>query len=304
MVVFILLACAGEVSEGPEVRDLTREYALPQGEGFQLVTPAVEVQPYSEVFWCTYGTWSEPDVGVDYMQPLFGAYNHHAFVQSASADDPSDGVTTDCTEYAAMVESQPLFDMTGSSIGADGNYLPLPEGVAIKLEEGQRWVIEAHYINPTPDILLVNTAFNFGVMPADEVQVWASSYEFDLGPPSIPADGLYSDSFECSFDSPVSLLSLSGHMHGYGDSFSIYKVSGETESLIYEVEEWEAEYREYPPVLSWGLDEMVLEPTDSLRINCTWDNNSGMELGFPDEMCTAKGLAAPLDGPIGCEPIE
>ena len=296
----LFLACSGEVSNDPSVLDLTRNYAPPPDGGFQLATPAVEVQPFSEVFWCTYGTWTEADVGVDFMQPLFSAYNHHAFVQSATIEDPPDGTTIECTEDAGMVDTQPLFEMSGSSLTSDGNYLPLPPDTAIRLNEGQRWVIESHFVNPTPDILLVNTAFNFGTIPVEEVLYWASAYEFDLGPPLIPDGGLHTEEFECVFPNTVSLISLSGHMHGAGDSFTVDLLGQQGDSRIYEVEEWQEEYRDYPPILTWDLGEMELTTEEALRITCTWNNNTGLDLGFPDEMCTAKGLAAPLEGPVDC----
>tara|TARA_B110000037_G_scaffold166691_1_gene188606 strand:- start:21 stop:956 length:936 start_codon:yes stop_codon:yes gene_type:complete len=300
LLVVILTACSGEVSDEPGVRDLTRSYALPPDGGFQLVTPDLEVQPFSEVFWCYYGTWSEPDVGVDFAQPLFSAYNHHAFVQTASIEDPPDGTTIECTDSAGMIDTQPLFELTGSSVTDDGNYLPLPPDTAIRLSEGQRWVIESHFVNPTPDILLVNTAFNFGTTPVEEVEHWASSFEFDLGPPLIPNGGLHTEVFDCVFPNAVSIISLSGHMHGHGHSFTVDLVGGEGDTRIYEVEEWYEEYRDYPPMETWDLGEVELSSSDSLRITCTWDNNSGLELAFPDEMCTAKGLAAPLDSPATC----
>ena len=128
--------------------------------------------PFEEVFWCYYGTYTGEKVGVNFVQPFTSAYNHHTFIQAAQEGDPADGELVDCSDYSGMEKTAPLFDISGNSLTADGNYLQLPEGVAITLNSGQRWLIEAHFVNPTAETLLVNVAFNVGVVPEDEVETW------------------------------------------------------------------------------------------------------------------------------------
>ena len=53
--------------------------------------------------------------------------------------------------------------------------LSLPEGMAMRLPAGQRWSADVHYINTTEQTVLVNNAFNLGLIPANEVTRWISS---------------------------------------------------------------------------------------------------------------------------------
>jgi len=294
------LGCTDSDPEEEGVMDLVKEYQAPPEGGIQLATPALEVEPYGEVFWCYYGTYTEETMGVNFVQPFVSPYNHHTFIQAAQEDDPSDGELVDCTEYDGMERTTPLFDIAGNSLTADGNYLPLPDGVAIKLESGRRWLIEAHFVNPTPNTLWVNVAFNLGLVPVEEVETWGASYQFDLGPPDIPAGEEVTDSFDCGFPDQVSLVTMMGHMHQWGRDIAIDKVDGSEVERIYTVEEWEADYRDHPPLETFELGEMVLEPGQTLRTTCHWINTTEMDLGFPGEMCSTKGIAAPMEDPLFC----
>jgi hypothetical protein len=260
------------------------------------------VEAFGEVFWCYYGTYTGETVGVNFVQPFVSPYNHHTFIQAAQDDDPADGELVDCSDYDGMERTTPLFDIAGNSLTADGNYLPLPDGVAIKLESGRRWLIEAHFVNPTPDPIRVNVAFNLGVVPEEDVEIWGASYQFDLGPPDIPAGEEITQSFACAFPSEVSVLTLMGHMHQWGQDISIDRVNeSESESeRIYTVDEWEDEYRDHPPLDTYEVGELVLEEGQHLRTTCHWFNTSEMDLGFPDEMCSVKGIVAPMETPLFC----
>ena len=131
-------ACAPPEEEDDGVIDLVVQAQAPPEGGFQLTTPALEVAPHEEVFWCYYGTYTGETVGVDFVQPFTSPYNHHTFIQAAQDDDPADGELVDCSDYSGMEKTTPLFDISGNSLTADGNYLPLPDGVAIPLRSGQR----------------------------------------------------------------------------------------------------------------------------------------------------------------------
>ena len=286
--------------EEDEVLDLVRAAQPPPEGGFQLATPPLEVPPFEEVFWCYYGTYTGEKVGVNFVQPFTSAYNHHTFIQAAQEGDPADGELVDCSDYSGMEKTAPLFDISGNSLTADGNYLQLPEGVAITLNSGQRWLIEAHFVNPTAETLLVNVAFNVGVVPEDEVETWAASYQLDLGPPQIGAGEEVTQSFDCAFPSEVSLLTLMGHMHQYGLDMAVDIVNDQESERIYTVDHWEDEYRDFPPIQAYDMGELVVAENETIRTTCHWFNTTQQDLGFPEEMCSAKGIAAPMSEPVFC----
>jgi hypothetical protein len=296
----LLLGACTPIEEEDGILDLVREVQEPPDGGIQLATPPLEVAPFEEVFWCYYGTHTGENVGVDFVQPFVSPYNHHTFIQAAQEGDPADGELVDCSDYSGMEKTTPLFDISGNSLTADGNYLQLPEGVAISLKSGQRWLIEAHFVNPTAQTLSVNVVFNLGVVPEDEVETWAASYQFDLGPPEIAAGQDVTQSFDCAFPQDVSLITLMGHMHQYGQDMSIDRVDETGSERIYTVDHWEAEYRDYPPIQSYELGELMVGEEQVLHTSCHWFNTTEQDLGFPEEMCSAKGIAAPMQDPLFC----
>jgi hypothetical protein len=297
----LLTGCPGSVSDtGGETLDMTRAYRDPPEGGIQLVTPDLVIEPYSETFWCYYGTYTGETVGVNFLQPFVSAFNHHTFIQAAHQNAPADGTVENCEDIGGMDQTSPLFEFSGTSLTSDGNYLPLPENSAIKFQQGQRWIIEAHFINPTPNTLIVNTAFNLGFVPYDEVEVWVGSWQFDIGNLLLPAEEETTLTFDCDFKEEVSLLTLVGHMHEHGRNHVVELLQGNAAQTLYSIDEWEAEFREFPPISSWEPGDLPIGADDLLRTHCTYENSGEEDLQFPQEMCTTKGLALGLEDAVFC----
>ena len=297
----VLLGCPGSVSDtGGGTLDLTREYRDPPEGGVQLITPDLVIEPYSEMFWCFYGTYTGETVGVNFLQPFVTSFNHHAFIQAAHETAPADGSVDLCPDIGGMGQTTPLFEFTGTSLTSDGNYLPLPDDSAIKFRQGQRWVIEVHIINPSPNTLIVNTAFNLGFLPYDEVENWVGSWQFDIGDLTLPAGQETTLTFDCDFKQDVSLLTMAGHMHGHGRKHEVELLHEGASEVLYSVEGWHDEFRDYPPLASWEPAEQAIGADDVLRTACTYENSGDSEVAFPQEMCTTKGLAFGLEDPIFC----
>lgn len=302
LIVFLCLgACsAGNEDSGIQELDLTRDYRAAPDGGEQWLVPDMSIEPFSEEIFCYYGSHQRETVGVNYLQPFMSSHNHHAFIQATDQNDKPDGTLERCTSVGGMEQTSPLFEFTGSSFTSDGNYLALPDQSAIKLKQGQQWVIEAHFINPTPDRIIVNAAFNLGFVPAESVERWTASWQFDIGDLLLPAGQESSLEFQCGFPTEVSLLTLAGHMHEFGRRQVIDLIQGDEKSRIYTVEEWSPEYRDYPPLTSWDPDELRITPDESLSISCSWENTEQEDLTFPQEMCTAKGLVLDTEDAIFC----
>jgi hypothetical protein len=301
LVLLCLGACSSDNEDsGIQELDLTRVYREAPEGGEQWLVPNMIVEPFSEEIFCYYGTHHGETVGVNYLQPFMSSHNHHAFIQASDRNDRADGTLELCTSVGGMEQTSPLFEFTGSSFTSDGNYLALPEQSAIKLKEGQQWVIEAHFINPTPDRIIVNAAFNLGFVPVESVERWTASWQFDIGDLLLPAGQESSLEFQCGFPKEVSLLTLAGHMHEFGRKQVVDLVQDNEETRIYAVEDWIPEYRDYPPLSSWEPDELHITPDEILSIGCSWENTAQEDLVFPQEMCTAKGLVLDTEDAIFC----
>lgn len=291
---------------GADVLDLRVDWPDPPPGGVQIRTPTVRLPPASDALKCFYGEWDGPDMGVVSHVPLHPLeFHHHSLLTDVPPSDPRvTGDWVDCggPEQSGGMPRAPLFHAVhiGNPLG-DGSTVVLPEGMAFRFPAGQRWSADVHYINPTDQTVLADNAFNLGLVPADEVETWIGSFEHDVGGLSIPPGGEYEASFDCPVAAGGSVLSISSHMHGYGQRYvvDVVRAGGEVENVLL-VEEWKDEYRFDPPQVHFMPGELIMEEGDMLRTTCAWFNGTDGVLSFPTEMCTTSGVATDLDAPVYC----
>ena len=73
-------------------------------------------------------------------------------------------------------------------------------------------------------------------------------------------------------------------------------------NFIYEIAQWEPEYRDRPPVNEYEDGEFTVQAGDTFTTSCTWDNTTEAPLGFPEEMCVTFGFAYESKLPLICAP--
>jgi hypothetical protein len=287
--------------------DLTKDHPPAPEGGIEIRTPVFEIPPYTESLKCFFGTYDGPTVGATFMMPLQAdQYSHHNQLKTVPADeDWPDGTLIDCVDGGDMSRYVPLFEAVGIEADDDvetGNWLDMPDGVAMRLAGGQKWVLDMHYINLTDKILLVNNGVNIDFVPEEEVTSWASSMQFDAGPPSIPPGEEVETKFQCAFRSDGYLLSMLGHMHARGTQYSVDAIQPDgSRNRIYEVDEWEGDYHPYfPHIVNWAPGEYAVQEGDVLETTCNWYNYTDQHLGFPEEMCTTVIVMYPLESPVIC----
>lgn len=286
--------------------DLTLAFpAAPEG-GIEIRTPNFEIAPYSESLLCYFGTYTGPTVGVTFMQPLDAEqFSHHNQLKAVYDEEYADGALIDCQTSGQMSDYVPLFESVGIEPGpetAGGNWLNLPDGIAMKLEEGQRWVLDMHYINTSAQTIRVNNGVNIDYIETEEVDAWASSIQFDSGALDIPPGVVFTDMFDCPFDRDANVLSVLGHMHSRGTSYTVdyTDVDGATER-IYEVPEWDGGWHPYYPVLqSYAPGDFPVRAGETFSTACSWFSEEDHAIGFPDEMCTTVVVMYPLEEPLLC----
>lgn len=276
---------------------------MPAKGGLQILTPDLEVPPYTESLYCAYGQWDGPEMGVVSYTPLHpNEFHHHSLVKDATlVDNVEPGDFLPCGEEELLLDEEgegagvmttaPLFHaiMQGSAEG-DGNRLQLPEGTAIRLPPNQKWSADVHFINTTDKLLKVNVAFNMDLVEADEVEQWISSFDHDSGGLDLPPGEESTVVFDCPLQEGGELLSVLAHMHSFGERYTVelIRASGEVETLL-RVDEWESDFRYSAPSRGFEPGQIVIEEGDVLRTHCTWFNSSPNALGFPEEMCTTSG---------------
>ena len=257
--------------------------------------PDVEIEPYSDKMFCLFGTYEGDDVGLARIQFWQNAFGHHLqlFGTTTNVLDVADGEVVDCTDgNEAMTSMEPL--LIADSF--NGHLLPemqIPDGMAYKLRNGQRWVLQAHYVNTGGDTIRAMDPAVLDFMPVEDVETWVAPLVINHGDFEIPAQSEASSSYACNYDQDYNLLYLLGHMHEWGKNMSITVENGGNVDTVYEVDEWDVLFRDDPPVNGYADAPFVLSAGSTMQVDCTWNNDTDEPLGFPNEMCVAVAMAYP-----------
>jgi hypothetical protein len=309
LLALLLVACVSDPpDEVPRTEDgawdlrVEMPEAPPASEGVLFEVPLMEVPPGAERIFCMYGTYTGETTGVNRLANAFPSeFHHHGLLKQGFRDDPPDGTIIDCTSAEAQWPPRTtLFERVGPN--PDPNeWINLPDGVAFKLEEGQRWMADVHYVNTSDDPIVVNYGFLLGFTPLDDLRAIAGTFNMDAGNFEVPPgeDGV--QSFDCAWHDDITVLSLGGHMHAFGTSYAIDHASGDTVSSVYSVPQWQSAYRFEPPMTNFSDGELMVLEGDEFATRCAWHNSLGVPLRFPEEMCTTFGVGYPLENNYYCD---
>lgn len=298
--------CEGSFSTDAE--DHTVPIPAPPAGGLQIKLPCIETPPHEDRIYCFFGTYEGPTAGVNYFAPYQSEQSHHNQIMAIPASDSrEDGVLYECTDWEDVRGYEPMFENVGYTQVEEGevsdtpNWLELPPGFAFKIEAGTRYMVEAHYINPIDVPIAVNDGMNMNFIAEEDVDQYVSTYHFDAGV-EIPPGGEHTACMQCQVPADTYLFSMNGHMHGYGQSFTVDLTRDGATERIYEVPLWSSDWTYDPKdiITSWDVGEYQLKAGDQVEHCCTWVNPTESTLRFPDEMCTLLGVAYPLQEPWKC----
>lgn len=281
--------------------DLQEEQIPRLSDSYFIEVPRMVVESGAETNFCLYGTYDGPDAGiVSFFPEPPGGFLHHSLMKRVDDDEFTDGTLFDCTALEFQFPPKPtLVEWAG---GSDGDWIGLPEGIGFKLKHGQRWATDVHYVNTSPDRICFNTSFELELLPEDELVGYAGTYNLDAGQLDVPANVESSVTFACAWPSEINILSMAGHMHGYGARYSVERLfDGDPSANIYQIDPWLPEYRYEAPSISFDIGEFVMAAGEELETTCTWDNPTDSRLTYPDEMCTTFGVAFPLENSFHCD---
>jgi len=288
----------------PEVIDCVDhrvEWEPPTEGEYRIEVPTMVIPPGEEILFCYYGTYDGPDAGVVGFRPESpGGFLHHTLIKRVDDDEYPNGHLMDCTAPELQWPPKPvLFEAVAPSLD---NWINLPEGIAFKLSEGQRWVTDVHYINVSPDPICMNTAFYLDLIPDSEVSSYAAAFNLDRGGFVLPPGEETTESFDCTWEQDLNILSVAGHMHEHGQSFEvIHHSEGQPSESIYDVADWQPYFQTGAPNIQFDFGELEVAAGDTFETVCTWVNDLDEPLGYPDEMCTAFGVAYPLEDALFCD---
>lgn len=328
LLLFVLAgACASPTeSDLSDVMIGDRELPPVPDGAFQIVTPVVEVPPGEEMFWCWYGEYDGPPVGV-YKMVVHDdpRYSHHSLLKEPIENDHPTGSLVDCSSLMEQIPPRPTLLESVGVIDDDGaehddhgdheeheniddwlegyRWVDLPSEIGFEFQTGQKYLADIHFVNTSPETIRTRVVFDLYTTPAEEMDAFVGTFNHDAGGFAVPANGELTVNFDCAFEEDATLLSMGGHMHNHGSHYQvdILDDSGQLVSPgVYEVDPWTPDMQYEPVIYNFEPGEFTVRGGEQFRTWCSWENRTNRDLSFPDEMCTTFGVAYPAPDSLYC----
>ena len=179
--------------------------------------------------------------------------------------------------------------------------LSLPEGMGVKIRTGQRFMLNSHYINYYAEPILARDYIQVELAPPESIETWAAPWWHFHDGFELPPNEESEVRMECRWKEDYTLLMAAGHMHEWGTAFSIDHVRpGASTERIYDIPEWDPDFRDDPPLTEWAPETYQVKAGDSFVTKCHYFNNRDYPLLYPEEMCLSVGMLYPAESEVGC----
>lgn len=311
--VALLVGCAAPATDdgagdvAADAVDLRFDLPTVEGDDLMWVTDEMVIPAYAETQLCTVDTYEGPDIGASAIATYQAdGYGHHMLFWTGEVDPLvyPDGSSFDCLDPSTMSGWLPLFivEPDRSEGGAVIATADLPDGMATLLRSGTRLIIQSHYLNPTAEDVLVQDAVTFETTAEDAVETWAAAWGHGITDMPLPPGQATTYAFDCEWPEDVQILSAFGHMHEHGTALSLDHTTADGATRIYDVPEWDVDYRDTPPVGRWDLPGLTVEKGDVFTTSCSFFNSSDAPVDYPFEMCATTGMMYPSRTAMFCNP--
>ena len=286
-----------DLGQNPSELDMHRCFPPVSDEHtMRLYTPKITIPPQSEVLICSY--LDMPIEEPIYLNRTLGRQmlgGHHAAVFLAVT--PSDEAPHECRD-----DEMSNFRFAAGAGGGGGQDTQLPPGVALKIEPGQQFVIQSHYLNPTDQSVEVMDAVDLVPIAEDDVHSRVDPFALIHSGFEVPVGG---EPFEvrkkCRLESDIDVYMLLGHTHDYGVLFEFYHHTPmlETPRKLYQATDGPL-LRDNPEIKYFD-PPLPFKAGDEVEMRCVWENTTDVPLGWPEEMCVALMYYGPGAGWMTCD---
>lgn len=267
------------------------------GEGFQVRSRGVDVQPGDDVEYCEVAELPGEVDDVYFVGALEfgnGAYSHHLIIEAAKDGTPA----ADSLAARALGERVPCLT-SQSEFGAGLEFLGLaqspyrayeyPKGVGRKFHGKQRLVFNYHYFNVGDDVAEARSAVNFHLTAEEDVEHIAQTFAY--ANTTIDTPPLQSRSFtgECHAAHDMQVFELTRHTHQWGKDFAVWYAGGPRDGEhVFTSPSYEEDVDHvFSPVVA-------VKSGEGFRFRCDFENTESHPLRYgpnaTDEMCTLYGL--------------
>lgn len=305
-----LTACGSEEeSPTPDVSptpvNLVGDLPAPPEGALEFYSPEWVIPAKSEKQFCVVAEYTGEDTGISAAYHYQSNYGHHVLFMSTTLDAEKYPVGTefDCTgaQNNMMAELLPIYL---TILEGNQSTLELPEGMGVKLRSHTRVVIQSHYLNTSDTDIRVKDAIYLVTKPISSVSIWSAPFGFSPINFVLPPNQTTEYFLDCTWDSNVNVLFTYGHMHEWGTATSLDLITSDKTTRLYDIPEWDVDYRDRPLVEDYGFPGLAVAEGDRFLTRCEWFNDTDAEMKFPQEMCASAGMVYPATVPVICSDDE
>jgi hypothetical protein len=177
--------------------------------------------------------------------------------------------------------------------------VPLPEGVAMKLEKYHGLYFQSHYINATRSAITTQVKYQLTKVDPENVQQIAGMIFYSNLSLNIPP-GMSTASKSCHMPADANLLMVSGHMHMHGLTFD----ATVGDQNVFHTDNWDE-----PNAAMFAAPGLAVAKGTPIGWSCSYDNQTGDTIVFgnsasKNEMCILGALYYPSNNGqtfFGCQ---
>jgi hypothetical protein len=255
------------------------------GDFVDLITGDWTLGAGVEGYKCVYKTLDRT-IYVRALRPKIPIGTHHT-VLTIGSPARADGIY-DCnagTNYGAQVG--------GSGVGTPALYLP--DGIAVRLTEGDQLLLNLHLFNFGDEPLSGTSGTEIIEVDEAEVTDIAEAFMVSKFNLTIPSTGTVVQSGTCTLSQSTTLISVAPHMHMLGTHMKIEALrSAGNVTMLDEPYNFDNQTVRLLP------EELPMQAGDRIGITCTYNNTTGSTVTFGDssyqEMCIAGHFRYPAQG--------
>lgn len=267
----------------------------PPAEGFQVVTPIIELQPGAEVTYCYYTRMPNAEmVGVKKWESQMTPGSHHMIL------------------YFTQTELKPQGTLTQDGCGAGLGVwtysaqepsvsFAMPPTIGMTVPGGQPAFIQMHYLNATDKVLPVRVSLNAHTFAAGESFTPAAAFitynsNIDIPPGNVAQPGKASASGDCSVSPTAKFFTMSTHAHKQAVKTQITDGA----AMLFSSSDWE-----HPGAKTFDAEPFYSFASGKLSYQCDYENPTPRRITDGDsavtqEMCMAVGYFFPATRPTLC----
>jgi hypothetical protein len=163
-------------------------------------------------------------------------------------------------------------------------------------------MINSHWLNATDNVVEGQASIDVKFAPVSDSRVVADLFASNSDSFTIPANGAQTFDNSCVLKDDLNFAMITNHMHTNGKSIYTEVRHGDgTSDMIVADNPWALEEQFNPMFARYTVAApLALHKGDTLHTHCEWNNTTGADLMFPDEMCVSTGFYFPGHGQIIC----